>query len=167
MKLTTEQIEMLKNLKFEEMSESHASNINEYFGISPELHLNGNFGVVGDHAQDVAEFFYLDNMKTNGFYYSSSLFDTFYYGKNKEKLNDIVEELKNYCTNHMNINSKDYSINLTTETTNYTTWFIVECNLENDTHAKMCLESLVKASIVLDFLMQKFENDFYSQQENE
>lgn len=165
MGLGNEKFEILKNLGFEYVEQDQTrSDLLDYYGISPKYVLNGKFGVVGDHAEDATEFYYIDTLPKVGFYYSSSLFDTFYYGEHKAELDKIVEQLKDYVYDNYEIHSKKYATKLTINTTSYTTWFIVECDLSNDFYAKACLEKLVKASIVLDFLMQNYENAYYEKQ---
>lgn len=168
MVLEKEKIEILKNLGFERVEQDQTLwNLQDYYGVSPKYVLNGKFGVAGDHAEDVAEFYYIDTLQKLGFYYSSSLFDTFYYGEHKGELDKIVEKLKDYSYDNYEIHSKKYTTKLTINTTSYTTWFIVECDLSNDFYAKACLEKLVKTSIVLDFLMQNYENAYYEKQKED
>ncbi len=165
MGLEKEKIDVLNGLGFEPTEKEHnLDDFVEYYGISPKYVLNGKFGVAGDHAEDATEFYYVDNLSKKGFYYSSSLFDAFYYGENKDELDKIIEQVKAYVHDDYEIHSKKYSVHLTTHTTSYTTWFIVENDLDNEFFSKVCIQSIVKASIVLDFLMQNYENAYYEKQ---
>lgn len=153
---------ILENLGFKVIDDNNLlMNLEEYYGIKPEYVLDCKFSVLGDHCDDCVEFYYLKDFKKKGFYYSSSLFDTFNYGEHKDKLKRIVNKIKKYILDSYEINSKKYNLKLDTVSTPFTTWFFIECDLDNELYARRCLEKLTKVVIVLDYLMQNYENGYY------